>query len=119
MSTRGKRPSPQIRPQVEDVASSTVKWLKWAAGLIGSLVILLGAIAWAGDTRYVQKEDFRNEIRYSADQLRKATLEDKIFDLTRIPENRRTNDQRAQLDRYNRQMNELNSRWQVPPPGGR
>ena len=87
------------------------RWLKWAASIVTSLAILGGALAFAGDARYVQKGEMRIEIRYSVDQLRKQTLEDKIYELTLIPDVKRTNDQRALLDRYIRQLNELNARW--------
>lgn len=101
------------------VAGNTLaRGLKWAASVVTSLAILGGALAFAGDARYVQKSEMRIEIRYSVDQLRKQTLEDKIYELTLVPETKRSNEQRALLDRYLRQLQELNTRWVNPPSGG-
>lgn len=121
----------------ENVGSRVVKALKWAAGVVAAIGVLLTAAAFAGDTRYVQMADMtkavqevkksttdaleqaHTEMKFSVDQARKMDLEDKIFEITQIPEGKRTGVQRALLDRHLRQVNELNNRWVTPPPGNR
>ena len=89
--------------------------LKWAAGIVSSFAILAGAVAWAGDTRWAKIEDVRAwdsnvvaQIKHSTDYLRKQALEDKIYEITVIPEAKRTDTQRALLDRAKRQLEDIN-----------
>lgn len=93
--------------------------IKWVAGMITSLAVIAGAATWAADTRYAQKAEVQTIVQFAVDQSRKTTLEDDIFKLTLIKPEARTDEQRALLDRALRQMNDLNARWQTPPPGGR
>jgi len=82
-----------------------------AASIVTSLIVLGGAATFAADIRYVQKGEVQQQIKYSVDELRKAILDDKIYELMQIPEVRRTNEQRAILDRSIRQTQEINARW--------
>ena len=82
-----------------------------AASIVTSLIVLGGAATFAADIRYVQKTEVQQQIKYSVDELRKAILDDKIYELTQIPEAQRTNEQRAILDRSIRQTQEINARW--------
>lgn len=95
-----------------------LKCIKWFAGVITSVAIIGGAVTFAADIRYAQKSEVGVQIRYATDQLRKTTLEDKIYELTLIKEAERTDAQRALLDRFIRQLNELNARWTNPPLRG-
>ena len=88
-----------------------VRKLKLAASIVTSLIVLGGAATFAADIRYVQKTEVQQQIKYSVDELRKAILDDKIYELTQIPEAQRTNEQRAILDRSIRQTQEINARW--------
>lgn len=92
--------------------------LKWMAGIVTSISILFGAFAWAvavaGDTRWAKIEDVKTwdshimaSVRKSTDRLRKQQLEDKVYEITVVPENKRTDTQRAVLDRSVRQLNEM------------
>ena len=92
--------------------------LKWAAGIVTSITILFGAFAWAvavaGDTRWAKVEDVKqwdskilNAVRRTAGEIRKQSLEDKIYEITTVPEAKRTDTQRAVLDRSVRQLTEL------------
>src|SRR3989304_708372 len=85
--------------------------LNLAAGNVTSLIVLGGAATFAADIRYVQKTEVQQQIKYSVYELRKAILDDKIYELTQIPEAQRTNEQRAILDRSIRQTQEINARW--------
>jgi len=85
--------------------------LKLAASIVTSLIVLGGAATFAADIRYVQKGEVQQQIKFSVDELRKAILDDKIYELTQIPEAQRTNEQRAILDRSIRQTQEINARW--------
>lgn len=96
---------------------TVAKWLKWIAGIIASLMTILAAVAWAGDTRWIRIEDSKRDdsmvlaqVRKSIDGLRRQALEDKIYELTLIPEAKRTDTQRALLDRSVRQLNEITQR---------
>lgn len=95
---------------------SLVNRFKWAAGIVSSFTILAGAVAWAGDTRWARIEDVQRwdntvlaQVKRSTDHLRKQALEDKVFELTTIPEAKRTDTQRATLDRAKRQLEDINA----------
>lgn len=92
--------------------------LKWMAGIITSVVVIFGAFAWAvalaGDTRWAKIEEVKawdarimSAVRDSTDHLRKQQLEDKVYEITVVPEAKRTDTQRAVLDRSVRQLNEM------------
>ena len=92
-------------------ANCFVRRLKLAASIVTSLVVLGGAATFAADIRYAQKGEVTTQIKFSVDELRKSMLDDKIYELTQIPEAQRTNEQRAILDRSIRQIQEINARW--------
>ena len=106
------------RNEREGDGERVVKSIRVTAGLITAIAIILAAIAWAGDARYVLKGEMQKALQYSNDQLRKTTLEDEIFKLSQIPPAERNNEQRAVLERSLRQMTDINTRWTIPPPGG-
>ena|SRR3990167_3827395 len=85
--------------------------VRLAASIVTSLLILGGAATFAADIRYAQKGEVATQIRFSIDELRKSILDDKIYELTQIPESQRSNEQRAILDRSIRQTQEINARW--------
>ena len=92
-------------------ANCFTRRLKLAASIVTSLIVLGGAATFAADIRYAQKGEVTTQIRFSIDELRKSILDDKIYELTQIPEAQRTNEQRAILDRSIRQTQEINARW--------
>ena len=100
------------------------KRLKVIAGAVASLSTIVGA-AFFVDARYAHAEavvalirQARDESRYAAEQLRKQLLEDKVFEINLVPEAKRTNTQRALLERYKAQVGEINARWPSPPSAG-
>lgn len=91
--------------------------LKWLAGVVTALTIILGA-AFTIDARYAHADDVQKQITnmttqtsYAADSLRKQMLEDKIFEIQLIPEKQRSDVQRAILDRYESQSKAIDQRW--------
>ena len=86
------------------------KYLKAAAGVVTSLAVLGGALAWAADTRYEQKGAAQVAVQIAVDGLRKSTIEDKIFEINLVKPENRTDVQRALLDRYLREAEALKSK---------
>lgn len=104
--------------RVEQAERTLYVKLKWAAGIITSIVIIFGAFAWAvalaGDTRWAKIEEVKAwdqhvlaAVHKATDGLRKQQLEDKVYEITVVPEGKRTDTQRAVLDRSVRQLNEI------------
>lgn len=104
-----------IRHNAED--AGILRRLKWIAGVIVAMSTIGTAVVFAGDSRWVQKEVMRTQIGYAFDLNRKLTLDDKIYEITLVPETQRTNEQRAVLERSLRQHREISERWQKPPEG--
>ena len=88
------------------------RWLKALAGVIASIAVLAGAFTWAADTRYAQKVDVVIAVQSSADRQRGLQVEDKIFEINLIPPDKRSDVQRALLDRYLREAEALKSKKQ-------
>ena len=79
------------------------------ATAIGALITVYQAV----DTRFVHAEDFKSQvfqIKDSINDLRRARLEDEIFKLELIPEKRRTEADKAMLERYRNQIKEIDSK---------
>lgn len=86
--------------------------LKTIAGIVGSMSILVGAI-FTIDTRYVHADEFKKQmfaVKDSIADLRRARLEDEVFKIELIPQNKRTDADKALLDRYKRQIREIDFR---------
>lgn len=60
---------------------------------------------------YTAKQN-KVEFNYSIDQLRKQTLEDKIFEIELIPENKRTPVDKARLEKFKRDSQAIDIKWQ-------
>jgi hypothetical protein len=100
------------------------KTVKLASGVVAAFSTIVGA-AFFIDDRYAHASDVkamnaeqvqaikenRIETHRAADMLRKQLLEDKIFEITVLPPEKRTGIQRALLDRYSREVQEINNRW--------
>lgn len=94
--------------------------LKIITGSIGALSIILGA-AFTIDSRYVhagdlvqmkqaQDKQFRQqslESQVTVNELRKQMLEDKVFEIQLIPPQKRTDVDRARLDKYMRDLDSI------------
>ena len=91
----------------EEDEGALARMLKKIAGIITSLVVIMGAIAFAADTRYAQKEELHKEVQGVLVDMRKTTLDDKIFEIQLTPEAKRSDVQRALLDRYVREADTL------------
>lgn len=87
-------------------------------GWVGSALVTLASTAIAIDARYARAEEVQkfkaeqNQAIYqtgisqaiSIDKLRKDSLEDKIFEIEAINPAKRTDIDRAKLERYKRQL---------------
>jgi len=85
---------------------------KIVTGAGSALIALVGAVLFIDD-RYAHAGDVKamHEVQLQAvRELRKENLEDKVFELSLIPAAKRTDAQRAMLDRYKRQLQEIESR---------
>src|SRR5258708_2414341 len=104
------------------------KTMKIMSALIGSVGSVVAA-AFFVDDRYAHAIDVkamhqeqvraiyenRQETKRAADMLRKQFLEDEVFKITLLPSRARSNIQRALLDRYTRELQEINARWVNSP----
>jgi hypothetical protein len=99
----------ELKRRENDVVT-IMQWITRIGATVAAVGIIGGAVAWAADTRYAQKTEVRAVVQEATDGLRKSTLEDKIFELNLVPPDKRTDVQRALLDRYVREIEELRSR---------
>ncbi len=93
--------------------------LRGAANLVGAVGVIVGAV-FAIDQRYVNAGEFKKEIqtvnreittvKESIVDLHRARIEDEIFKLELIPEIKRTQGEKAMLDRYRSQIKEIDSK---------
>ena len=86
-----------------------------------TLVTMITAGIITIDNRYAKAEDLRDqhiqtttEIRYAIDQLRRKGLDDKVFELELVQEKDRTQAQTAILERFKRDMRNIDSKWVYP-----
>lgn len=91
-----------------------IRGLKWTAGVVTAVAILLSAATWAGDTRYVTKSEFQAfataqaiAIERAAIVLRKGMLEDKVFELDLVPDDQKSSVQRAMANRAKTQLQDV------------
>lgn len=91
-----------------------IRGLKWSASVVVALAILWNASIWAGDTRYITKSEFQvfviaqeAAVQRAATALRKGMLEDKIFELDLVPDDRKTDVQRAMANRAKTQLQDV------------
>jgi predicted acyl esterase len=92
--------------------------IKWIASIVGALSVIIGT-AFAVDGRYVHADDFKTyqesqdtnsqKTQNSIYDVRKANLEDKIFELEL--KERRTNNENALLNHYKQQLHDIN--WKL------
>lgn len=87
-------------------------WIMRIGSTIAAAGVIGGAVAWAADTRYAQKTEVQAAVQNAADGLRASSIEDKIFEINLVPPERRTDVQRALLDRYLREAEALKSKKQ-------
>ncbi len=86
---------------------SLMTWIMRIGSTLAAVGVIFGAIAFAADTRYEQKGVAQVAVQAAVDGLRKSTIEDKIFEINLVPPEKRTDVQRALLDRYLREAEEL------------
>ena len=89
-----------------------------------AVAVFVGAVITI-DSRYAHAGDFadlkiqqeraiqtnRNEVRYAVDQLRKQTVEDKIFEIELVPVPKRSMADNARLEKFKRDVSDINQRW--------
>ena len=89
---------------------SAMQWIVRIGSTLAATIVIFGAISWAADTRYAQKSDVEQTVHAAVNGLRESTIEDKIFELNLIPPEHRTDVQRALLNRYLRESEDLKRR---------
>ncbi len=94
-----------------------VKFLKWTAGVILSLAVIGNAIVWAADQRYIQTVHVQLIVDKSDATKRRDDAEDKLFELTLVPQEKRTDAQKALIERWKRKLDELNAKLSRTPSG--
>lgn len=99
--------------------------IKILASILTLVSMLVGGVLTI-DSRYAKASDFEEqqqiihdsakqnkiEFNYSIDQLRKQTLDDKIFEIELIPENKRTAVDKARLEKFKRDAQAIDIKWQ-------
>jgi hypothetical protein len=88
--------------------------------IVVSIMMFMGAIVSAAlyaDDRYAHQatlsvyiEDAKIETRMAADVLRKQLLEDKVYEFDLIPDDKKTDNQRALSNRYRTQLQDVQNR---------
>lgn len=94
--------------------------IKSALSIFTLVSALFGGVL-AIDSRYAKAEDIgvqqqaikenARETKFAIDQLRKQSIEDKIFEIELIPENRRTHIDKARLEKYKRDSQNIDTKW--------
>ena len=94
----------------ENPIKSTVSILTLVSMLVGGVISVDSRYAKAAEVE-AQQQSIVIETKYAVDQLRKQGLEDKIFELELIPEDRRTQTDKALLEKHKRDINSINTKW--------
>lgn len=94
--------------------------IKYAVSFVTLLSMLIGGVL-AVDSRYAKAGDFEKqqiyldvktiEMRIAIDDLRKQTLVDKVFEIELIPEENRTQVDRARLQKYKQDIRDIELKW--------
>ena len=104
----------------------TINALVWLGGIIGAVVVFTVGAAFGADSRYMLKTEglqaiqvaaasaaeTRKLIEYQADSNRKKQLEDNIFMYNLKPEKQKTQGDRAMVERYKLERQDMMDRWQ-------
>lgn len=98
----------------ENPIKSTVSALTLAIGLFAGVISI--------DSRYAKAEDFNKQQQalqqnakdtaFAIDQLRKQSIEDKIFEIELLPEDKRSQYDKARLEKYHRDIKTIDQKWQ-------
>lgn len=94
--------------------------VKYAISLITLLSMFVGGVL-AVDSRYAKAGDFEkqnayiegktNEMKYAIDDSRKQMLIDKVFEIELIPDSKRTQVDRARLQKYKQDIRDIELKW--------
>ena len=94
--------------------------IKYAISGITLISMLIGGV-FAIDSRYAKASDFDKqqqlindktiEMRVAIDELRKQTVIDKVFELELIEENKRTQADKARLQKYRQDIRDIELKW--------
>ena len=104
------------------------KPIAFAISSITLISMVIGGILTI-DTRYAKAADIeaqqkviestakqnKIEFNYSIDQLRKQMIEDKIFELDLIGDKKRSQADNARLEKFKRDLNTIDNKWQNKP----
>ena len=94
----------------ENPIKSTISILTLVSMLVGGVISVDSRYAKAAEVE-MQQQSIVKETKYAIDQLRKQSLEDKIFELELTPEDKRTQINKALLEKYKRDMQSINIKW--------
>ncbi len=90
--------------------------IRKAASLIGAATVILAAV-FTIDQRYVHAEELKKQMLSVKDEiasLHRTRIEDEMFKIELIPPSKRTDADKAMLDRYKRQLKEIDARlWRT------
>lgn len=97
----------------ENPIRSTISILTLLSMLAGGILSLDSRYAKADDLNKQQQSIMQGsmETKYAIDQLRKQSLEDKIFEIELIPEEKKTQSDRARLDKFKRDSQNIDMKW--------
>lgn len=94
--------------------------IKYAVSFVTLLSMLIGGVL-AVDSRYAKAGDFEkqnsyiegktNEMKYAIDESRKHMLIDKVFEIELIEEEKRTQVDRARLQKYKQDIRDIELKW--------
>lgn len=98
----------------ENPIKSAISVVTLVAGLFGGVLSIDSRYAKAADIEQQQQsiKDNARETKFAIDQLRKQSIEDKIFEIELIPETSRVQIDRARLEKYKRDLRTLEQKWQ-------
>ena len=78
--------------------------------IVTIISLSIGGIVWA-DSRYAKNEDVQKlmiEQRKQFVELKRSTIDDRLFELQLIPVEQRTALDHAKIERYKRKLEEMN-----------
>lgn len=97
----------------ENPIKSSISILTLVSMLIGTVLTVDSRYAKAADLHVQQQsiEKGSRETKQAIDTLRKQTLEDKIFEIELIPDNKRSVSDIARLNKYKRDIQNIDLKW--------
>lgn len=97
----------------ENPIKSAISVFTLLSMLIGGVFTIDGRYAKADDLNKQQQiiEKTANDTKYAIDNLRKQSIDDKIFEIELIPEDKRSQSDKARLEKYKRESQDIDRKW--------